>query len=921
MLDLVRKALRVTAVCATATAVAVGSGATAAYAQGSKTLSLPIELNDFNADNVLFEYDIQNHASLATLGTDSEKGLVETTLGANGKPVYTRSAVESAARAMAAELNSSWSATKDTTGAAALYAALQGKLASKDASDVKLVTDTEKAYFEGDNAWKILGDGTYVPVEGNLYKDAAPAWKQQGDGVIGYDPSSTLKKTYTASELLGEDGATSLAGKNIGFYEFGDQSNVDGAEVTLECGGASVTKTLETGPYAFQLAVPADAQNADTLTVTISAGKTANRKSTFRIADIRLSASAEQLANDDGGATVDIATWNCLKQTGNQNENAEKLEEKPFYYQGWKAYDGNGNELTCSSLCATAGSTSWEQVGDGVKGSEPNTTITRTFDVVEDGVYQPRLWCGAAGIKVDFYAGDSTSGQLLGSIDTTGKGGWVNGDYITVPAGTKQVTVALTDLVAGAQISALQLITSGTSELVGSYDDTVAYYKDGSKGLSDARTCMDYVYCMLNHFFDESSLSYGDLVVKNPVSGGFTSITLNKNPESKDGTDTGYTFVADYLHSQEKSKVIDPNNGEPADGYKDLVYDTSNGTIANVAAGGGQDRAGFFPLDTLEGGQKYSSQFEFVNDAKDKANKIKAMGEHNYHYSMVSHSLFTYEQGRGQFFTFEGDDDTYLFINNKLAIDLGGAHTSETSTIALDEPVSDGSDQTWAQYLGLEDGNSYNFDFFYMERHTDYSDFAVTTNIVLSRRSLDIDVKLGEEPKDGAFREGDEVEFVVTVKNNGTDKVKVNELLGDLPGSQIDWEKSGLKEDESYVLKTGESKTLYVRYKVTKEDVKNGSIGYTVSANGEDARGNEVESPEAKISVKTAEPAAPAVPSNGSENGSGKTTKVSEVTKTVKTTKGGLAKTGDSALFIAVGVALAGGVVCALGMLLRRRHE
>ena len=110
---------------------------------------------------------------------------------------------------------------------------------------------------------------------------------------------------------------------------------------------------------------------------------------------------------------------------------------------------------------------------------------------------------------------------------------------------------------------------------------------------------------------------------------------------------------------------------------------------------------------------------------------------------------------------------------------------------------------------------------------------------------------------------------------------------------------------------------------MTKEDVKNGSIGYTVSANGEDARGNEVESPEAKISVKTAEPVEPATPGNdnGNANGSDKTTKVSETSKTVKTSKGGLAQTGDRTVVVAIAVALAGAVVCAVGMIVRRRHE
>lgn len=89
---------------------------------------------------------------------------------------------------------------------------------------------------------------------------------------------------------------------------------------------------------------------------------------------------------------------------------------------------------------------------------------------------------------------------------------------------------------------------------------------------------------------------------------------------------------------------------------------------------------------------------------------------HNYHFTYEIHSVFTYEEK--QKFTFSGDDDVWVFINNELVIDLGGVHTTMEDTIDLDT-------------LGLTPGNTYNFDFFFAERHTSESNFKIETSIEL----------------------------------------------------------------------------------------------------------------------------------------------------------------------------------------------
>jgi fibro-slime domain-containing protein len=94
---------------------------------------------------------------------------------------------------------------------------------------------------------------------------------------------------------------------------------------------------------------------------------------------------------------------------------------------------------------------------------------------------------------------------------------------------------------------------------------------------------------------------------------------------------------------------------------------------------------------------------------------------HNYSFTMKMHTIFTYRPGLR--FNFRGDDDVWMFINGKLAMDVGGIHTPIDQNFDLDIINTSGS-------LGLVVGKKYDLHIFYAERHTVMSTIRITTNLV-----------------------------------------------------------------------------------------------------------------------------------------------------------------------------------------------
>ncbi len=634
-----------------------------------KEINLPITLRDFSADNLLFQYDLGDEVGQHF--TLTSQAFSNNVSGASRIEAYTGTYYMEGLVETALDTNTHALVYKqDTVEQVAKMVYLQVMNPSTR------ITTTDR--FNALAAKLAVADPNALNVIG-----------------VTDDTSNRLTSNYFFKSGTGDevgwvvDGTYTTAGSDV---------QINGTTVWSHMYGIW---HLDTGEHKLTKTVTGLDSNA---TYTLSAELEEHAGTDI---EVNITANGQTITSDDGVKvtktmeitgveSVDIeitAKGTCLVNnlflTNNDTQEVRNFvvfntaaPTPLFTNSGWYPVDST---LTESGLTLqdASGNVRWRMDGDGLMNYGDSTSVY-TYVTLNPGQAYIAMYDPMSGQDLTVNIYDESDNLIIGNVES--------GYEFTAPAGTGKIKVVVigtgdaskTDWTQSKLVN-LSFMQIPNNSILGDYNTSKTKFADTAKGWDDISTCMDYAYFVLNNLYTTRTglnTSYSD----------YTTVTL-KEISGKPGH---YGFYANASDQGTKGNV---------------VYDAANQNIKNSTTG---SRVGMFPLDNASGYLTSADYNKYADEVEG--------GMHNFHYSMYSHANFVYEKDADLYFDFVGDDDVYLFIDGALVMDIGGAHLAVHKTMKVND---------YADALGLIDGRSYSFDFFYLERCTGFSNLAIETNIQL----------------------------------------------------------------------------------------------------------------------------------------------------------------------------------------------
>ena len=339
-----------------------------------------------------------------------------------------------------------------------------------------------------------------------------------------------------------------------------------------------------------------------------------------------------------------------------------------------------------------------------------------------------------------------------------------------------------------------------------------------SKALAEAKDCRTYydaAYFLLQNLYSDNS-GYGQTVKE------YSQIHLVKK-------DDHYVYNSAYDGS-----VYDTASGAIYNSQTDHVT-TREGTT--YVRGNLQAETRFDPISGKYYGNNGNKYLEVVDpNQTDITHYYKST---NYNLTLEGHAQFIFYEDDNLFFNFTGDDDVYLYINGVRVLDMGGGHAISKCGIKLNDVKT---------LCGLKDGQVYDFDFYYMERHGTAANFGINTNIKIVDPSMlteKIAYQNGVNVGNYGFVDANEpVRYQFKLTNNGDAKIEEltfrdNDIGVSLSKDAISLNPATAITDlyASVVGKDGITKASYSAGELTEDGLKallmNGlEIGDTISIFG-----------------------------------------------------------------------------------------